>query len=163
MHRNKKTVVIVGGGTAGLTIANNLQDYFNVIVVEKSKYRRYPFWFRPPLFIGILLRAAKSKYIIKRDFKVSSGRVIPFFEPNVLGGASVINGCVHMLGNRLRWTKILEPFNFNYDDLMDSFHRNYSFNPKAKNKISLSLSYQNLIDEAFLKTLIFFKIKSFIR
>ena len=32
---SKKNVVIVGGGTAGLVIANNLQSKFNVTVIEK--------------------------------------------------------------------------------------------------------------------------------
>lgn len=40
MIKNKKTVVIMGGGTAGLTIANNIQEYFNVIIIEKSKYKK---------------------------------------------------------------------------------------------------------------------------
>ena len=39
---NNKKVVIIGGGTAGLIIANQLQEYFNVVVVEKSKYLKYP-------------------------------------------------------------------------------------------------------------------------
>ena len=34
----KKKVVVVGGGTAGLTIANNLKDHFDVVVIEKSEY-----------------------------------------------------------------------------------------------------------------------------
>ena len=31
----KKKVIIIGGGTAGITIANNLQENFDVIVIEK--------------------------------------------------------------------------------------------------------------------------------
>ena len=159
MKRYKKTVVIIGGGTAGLTIANNLQDYFNVVVIEKSKYKRYPLWYKPPLFIGILLRKVKSKYIYKRDFKLSNGRSIPFFESNVLGGTSVINGCVHMLGNKSQWIKILKPFKFNYHDLIDSYNKIYSFNPKVKNKINLALACQNIIDKAFVKALNLYNIQ----
>ncbi len=153
MKKYKKTVVIIGGGTAGLTIANNLQDYFNVIVIEKSKYKRYPLWYKPPLFIGILLRKIKSKYISKRNFKLSNGRNIPFFESNVFGGTSVINGCVHMLGNKSQWTKILKHFKFNYHDLIDSYNKLYSLNSKVRNKISLAFACQNIIDKAFIKTL----------
>jgi len=153
MKRHKETVVIIGGGTAGLTIANNLQSYFNVVVIEKSKYRSYPLWYRPPLFIGILLRKVKSKYISKRNLKLSNGRCIPFFEPNVFGGTSVINGCVHMLGNKAQWIKILKYYKLNYHDLIDSYNKLYSLNPKVKNKINLALACQNAIDKAFVKTL----------
>ena len=61
----KKNIVIVGGGTAGLIIANNLQNYFNVIVIEKSKYYRYAFIFKIPMLIGILFRDKSQKYIKK--------------------------------------------------------------------------------------------------
>ena len=153
MKKHKKTVVIVGGGTAGLIIANNLQDYFKVIVIERSKYKRYPLWYRPPLFIGILLRKIKSKYISKRNFKSSNGRDIPFFESNVFGGTSVINGCVHILGNKSQWSEILKHFNFNYHDLIDSYNEIYSLNPKARNKINLAFASQNIIDKSFIQTL----------
>ena len=59
----KKKVIVVGGGTAGLTIANNLKDHFDVVVIEKSQYKKYPNWFRPPLLIGLLFRSKKHKYI----------------------------------------------------------------------------------------------------
>lgn len=37
----KKNVVVVGAGTAGLVIANNLQASFNVTILEKSKHKNY--------------------------------------------------------------------------------------------------------------------------
>ena len=43
---NKKTALIIGGGTAGLVIARKLQEDLNVIVIEKSKYEKYPVWYR---------------------------------------------------------------------------------------------------------------------
>lgn len=149
----KKKVIIIGGGTAGLTIANNLQNYFDVVVIEKSQYKKYPQIYKPPLMIGLLFRNKKFRYISKRDLLMPDGRYIPFFESNVLGGASVINGCVHMLGSKNSWNKILKKFDSNYEDLINSYKKIYSKNPKNKTKITLSLSYQNLIDNAFIKTL----------
>ena len=154
----KKKVVVVGGGTAGLMIANNLKDYFEVIVIEKSEYQGYPNWYRVPLMIGLLFRRKKLKYMSKRDFLMPDGRHIPFFESNVLGGASVINGCVHMVGNKTSWMAILKKFDTNYENLIDSYKNIYSVNLKNKSKITLSSSYQNIIDRAFIKTLNLFGI-----
>ncbi len=145
--------MIIGGGTAGLIIANSIQNYFNVVVIEKSKYKKYPIWYRIPLFIGILLRKKNTKYISKRDFILPSGRRIPFFESNILGGASVINGCVHMFGSKTQWKSILQYFNANYDDLTESYKKLYSLNPKSKNKINLTFAHQNIIDKAFVRVL----------
>tara|TARA_B110000008_G_scaffold272538_1_gene305439 strand:- start:1155 stop:2654 length:1500 start_codon:yes stop_codon:yes gene_type:complete len=150
---NKKKVVIVGGGTAGLIIANNLQDFFDVTVVEKSKFKKYPKRFLPPLMIGLLFRGKNLKYMTKRNFLMPDMRKIPFFESNVLGGASVINGCVHMIGSKNVWSKILKKFDKNFEDLIVSYNKIYSTNPKNKSKISLSTSYQSIIDRAFIKTL----------
>ena len=150
---NKKKVVVVGGGTAGLLIANNLKDHFDVTIVEKSQYQKYPNWFKPPLMIGLLFRSKKLKYMSKRDIVMPDGRHIPFFESNVLGGASVINGCVHMVGDKISWSSILEKFGSNYEELIDSYKKIYSLNSKNKNKISLASSYQSFIDKSFIKTL----------
>ena len=155
---NKKKVVIIGGGTAGLIIANNLQNYFDVIVIEKSKYKKYPKRYMPPLMIGLLFRSKKLKYMAKRNFQLQDGRNIPFFESNVFGGASLINGCVHMLGSKKSWEAILGKFHSSYDDLINSYKVFFSINPKDKSKITLSSSYQNTIDKAFIKTLNLFGI-----
>ena len=149
MVKKKKKVVIVGGGTAGLVIANRIQEFFDVIVIEKSKYRKYPLWYKIPLFIGLLLKRNESKYITKRNFVLTDGRHIPFFESNLLGGASVINGCVHMLGNKLEWSTILKKFNANYDDLTKSYKDLYSFDLKIKNKISLKFCIHLALYKSF--------------
>lgn len=153
MNNNRKKVLIIGAGTAGLTIANNLQDYFDVVVVEKSQFIKYPERYRSPLLIGLLFRKKILKYLSKRDIALSDGRVIPFFEPNVFGGASMINGCVHMLGSRTGWSSILKFFDSNYDELTSSYKKLYSLNSKIKNKITITASFQNIIDNAFIKTL----------
>ena len=104
---DKKKVVIIGGGTAGLTIASHLQKYFDVIVIEKSKHKKYPIIFKIPLMIGLLFRNRKTKYLSYREFEMPNGRKIPYFESNLLGGSSIINGCVHTLGNKSHWKSIL--------------------------------------------------------
>jgi choline dehydrogenase-like flavoprotein len=149
----KKKVVIIGGGTAGLTIANSIQRYFHVTVLEKSNYSSYPIWYKVPLLIGILLRKKISNYISVRNIHLSNGRVVPFFESNVLGGASVINGCVHMLGNKKNWNSILKKFNCDYNDIIDSYKKIYTADPKAKNKINLKYASQNIIDKGFIEAL----------
>lgn len=153
MVNNKKKVLIVGGGTSGLIIANRIQEYFDVTVIEKSKFKKYPIFFKIPLLIGLLLRRKKTKYISKRDFTLNDGRKLPFFESNLLGGASVINGCVHMLGSKTQWNTILNKFNSNYFDLIKSYEDLYSKDSKSKNKIILSNAYQNVIDKSFIKAL----------
>jgi len=49
---NRKKFLIIGGGTAGLVIANKLQSNFDVTVVEKSKHKKYPTWHEISLLIG---------------------------------------------------------------------------------------------------------------
>jgi len=136
-----------------LTIANNLQNFFDVEVIEKSKFKKYPLIYKVPLLIGLLFRNNKTKYISKRNLVLSNGRHIPFFESNLLGGASTINGCVHMLGSKLQWESILKKFNINYSELLESYDKLYSKNQKNSKKINLMPSSQNIIDELFLKTL----------
>jgi choline dehydrogenase-like flavoprotein len=149
----KKKVSIIGGGTAGLIIANRLQGYFDVTVIEKSKYKNYPLFYKVPALIFFLFRSKKLKYIKARNFKLSNGRTIPYWESNTYGGASVINGCVHVLGSRRLWESILQKFNVTFDDLLESYKFIYSENPKANYKINLGLSHQNIIDESFIKAL----------
>ena len=59
----KKKVLIIGGGTAGVTIANRLQEHFDVTVIEKSKYKNYPIIYKIPTLIVLLFRSKKLKYI----------------------------------------------------------------------------------------------------
>ena len=136
-----------------MVIARKLQEDFNVIVVEKSKYEKCPIWYRIPLLIGLLFNNKKTQYISKRDHVLPSGRKIPFFESNLLGGTSVMNGCVHVLGSKVILSSILKKFNSNYKDFLKSFEYLYSLNLKERYKISLSKACQNEIDEAFIESL----------
>lgn len=153
MEVKKQNVIIVGAGTAGLTIASNLQDYFNVTVVEKSKYKSYPLIYGVPLMIGIVIRSKRLNHVTKREIKLSNGRRIPFYEPNLLGGASVMNGCVHVFGFKSKWKNILKKFSLSLDDLEESNKKIFSFDKKEKNKITLNYAPQGCIDNAFIDTL----------
>jgi len=153
MQKSKKKIIIIGGGTAGLTIANRLQKYFDVTIIEKSKYKKYPFIYGIPLLIGFLFRKKKPKEVSVKTLTLADGREIPFFESNLWGGASVMNGCVHVFGFKSKWKSILEKFGLSNDDLFESNEELYSFDKKEKNKITLSLAYQNIIDKAFVETL----------
>jgi len=155
---DKKKVIIIGGGTAGLTIANHLQEYFQVIVIEKSKYKKYPIIYKIPLMIGLVFRNTRTRYLSYREFVLPDGRHTPYYDSNVLGGASSINGCVHMLGNKSHWISILKKFDSNYEDLLNSFDKLFSLNRNTKNKISVIPAYQNIIDNAFIETLNKFNI-----
>lgn len=149
----KKTVVIVGSGTAGLVIAKNLFSHFNVILLEKSKYKAYPTLFKIPMFIGFLFRSKTQKYIKKREIKLNSGRKIPFYESKVFGGASVINGCVHTIGMRSIWETILARFSSEYENLEDGYKNLYSKNGITESKINITEAEQTLVDKAFIQTL----------
>jgi len=153
MHEARKKVVIVGAGTAGLVIANNLKEYFDVVVVEKSKHKKYPLLFRIPMLIGLLFRNRNTKYISNRDILLSSGRKIPFFESNLMGGASIINGCVHVVGSKLGWRAILKRFDATYEDLMKSYGKIYASGRGVEGKINLISPPQNIIDLSFIDTL----------
>ncbi|TGL45826.1 GMC oxidoreductase [Leptospira perdikensis] len=152
MNQRKK-VIIIGGGTAGITIANYLQDYFQVSVIEKSKNNKYPLIFKVPLLIGILFRRKKTKYINKTEFLLKNGRTIPFYESNLLGGASVMNGAVHVFGFKSKWKLILDKFKFSIEDLNESNDKIYSFDRNEKNKITLANAKLNEVDNAFIETL----------
>jgi choline dehydrogenase-like flavoprotein len=150
---DKKKVIIIGGGTAGLTVAKHLQEYFDVIVIEKSKYKKYPIIYKIPLMIGLVFRNSKTKYISYRKFVLPDGRHTPYYDSNLLGGSSIINGCVHMLGNKSRWKSILKYFNASYEDLLESYGKIFSLNRNLENRINLTSAHQNIIDMAFIETL----------
>lgn len=154
----RKRVIIVGGGTAGLTIVNRLQEICDVTVIEKSKYRKYPFYYGIPLLIGILFRKKTGSYVTRREFKLPDGRRLPFFQSNLWGGASVMNGCVHVFGFKSKWQKVLKRFNLDLTDLVGSYSELFSTDPKEKGKITIRLAHQNVVDRAFLDALASFGI-----
>lgn len=151
---SKRKVVIVGGGTAGLLIAENLKHGFDVVVLEKSKIKKTPFLNRIPLLIGPLYRKKELKFIRKMEIVGQKGREIPFFESCVLGGASVINGCVHALGSRSRWNAELKRFSLGFNEVTNAYDKVYTKSIfSLRKKIKLRFAPHNALDKTFFQSL----------
>lgn len=147
---SKKKVVVIGGGTAGLLIAEILKHKFDVVVLEKSEIRETPIWNRIPLLIGPIYRRKELKYIRKIEIDVQNKRSIPFFESCVLGGASVINGCVHALGSRYHWNSELKRFSLGFTEVSQAYQNLYTASIyRITKKIKLRPASHNALDRAF--------------
>ena len=145
-HKRKK-VIIVGGGTAGSVIAHKLSPYCDVHVFEKSKYRTIPLAYQVPLGIGMLFSSPADYYSV-RQVETNFGRSVPFFESNALGGASVINGCVHVLGNTTSWKKLLSKFCLTYEQLEVSYKEIFSISSSDR-KLNLRSAVHTELDHLF--------------
>jgi choline dehydrogenase len=147
----KKNIIIVGGGTAGSVIAAKLSKNHAVTVFEKSEKKRIPFLFRIPLLIGMLYKES-NPYIksIKISFNVK--RTVPFFVSNVLGGSSVMNGCVHVFGISKKWENLLNKFGLEWGNLNESYKNIYT-KVGERNKIALNSGRKSKLDNLFFKAL----------
>lgn len=150
----KKRVVIVGGGTAGLIIGENLKHEFDVTVLEKNILKKTPLFNRIPLLIGPLFREKLGKYITQINIVAGNDRNIPFFESCVLGGASVINGCVHALGSKYLWNIELKKFALDFDHVNGVYSKIFSTSSHEFNKkIKIRPSAHNELDQCFFQSL----------
>jgi hypothetical protein len=148
---DKKKVLIVGAGTAGAVILKSLDRHFDVSVLEQSSYKRIPLYFRIPLSIGLLF-SRENSYVKKYNFHAESGRLIPFFQSNSLGGASVINGSVHAIGSLKIWKKIFKNFNFDFEDFF-TFYNSAFTKSNEKFKIRLKAQSPDEVDENFYQSI----------
>jgi len=153
---SKKKVLIVGGGTAGTVILNDLQEYFDVAVFEQNQYRRVPFYYRIPLSIGLLF-SKQNNYVKKFNFYSLDKRSIPFFQSNCLGGASVINGSVHVIGSLNIWAKYFKKFSLNFDNFFELYNSVFSKTNK-KSRIRLNAQSPDELDEAFYKSMVTYSV-----
>lgn len=147
----RKKIIIVGGGTAGSVIAKNLSSDFSVCIFEKSKYKNFPVLNNIPLLIGLLYKTS-NKFIEKINLEFNPQRKVPFFVSNVLGGASVMNGCVHVMGSKNRWGKLLKRFDFSEQEFQDSY-QNLFTKFSEKKKISIKSARKSDLDTVFFKAL----------
>jgi choline dehydrogenase-like flavoprotein len=148
---NRKKIIIIGGGTAGSIICKRLSSVFNVTVLEQSENKNFPYFCNVPLLIGLLYKQS-NQFIKKIDLDFDIGRKVPFFVSNVLGGASVMNGCVHVVGSRVKWDRLLSRFKLTRQDLDNSYDRLFT-KSREKNKISIRPAQKNNLDKAFFKAL----------
>lgn len=148
---SKKKALIVGGGTAGIVILNDLRSHFDISILEQSQYRRIPFYYRLPLSVGLLF-SGRNKYVKKFNFYYLDERPIPFFQSNCLGGASVMNGSVHVVGSIKTWGKLFARFSLNLVNLFDFYDSVFSKN-NEKSKIRLKEQCPDELDEAFYKSM----------
>lgn len=71
---------------------------------------------------------------------------------NVLGGASVINGCVHVIGLDYKWRSLLQKFNMSYESYKKSCVDLYTRRLERK-KLALRAARQSTLDHAFTNAL----------
>ena len=146
-----KKIIVIGGGTAGSIICKNLSSDFNVSLFEQSKNKNFPYLNRIPLLIGLLYKTSNT-FIKKIDLEFNFGRKVPFFVSNVLGGASVMNGCVHVVGSKIKWDKLLRRFGLTSQEFEDSYKKLFS-RASEKNKISIKQAKKSKLDKAFFAAL----------
>ena len=146
-----KKVIIVGAGTAGAILAKRLAPHFDVTVFDKCLHEKMPIFYRVPLTIGLLFNR-ETIYVQKSSLPLGPKRKVPFFYSNLLGGASVINGCVHVMGSTAIWKKTLFRFGLALDDLRKSYQALFT-KEKANGKISLTEAKKGRLDDAFFAAL----------
>jgi len=103
--------------------------------------------------IGVLFRKSESAFIGRRFVPAPGNRNIPFFESNVLGGASVVNGCVHAVGDRELWRDFLGRFKIEFKDILEGFRDLYTLDVSAPGKIPLKLAPRTKLDLHISKSL----------
>ena len=140
-------ILLVGGGTAGANVAKNLSRDFDVTIFEKGKNKLIPLFYRIPLMVGLLFQRSKG-FVDKINIKFNSDRNVPFYQSNFIGGASVINGCVHVMGNQARWKGMLDRFGLSLNDLRKSYEKIFS-KKSAYRKIKLTAAKEGFLERCF--------------
>jgi choline dehydrogenase-like flavoprotein len=151
MINNQKKIIIVGGGTAGAIVAKNLSSYFDVTVIDKSRNVQMPLLYQVPLMIGLLFNR-HTNHIKKSTIRFNNYRHTPFFHPNLIGGTSIINGCVHVMGSSTFWRRTLKHFGLAIDDLQKSYQSIFSKTKEAE-KIHLTEAKKSWVEDAFFDAL----------
>jgi choline dehydrogenase-like flavoprotein len=147
IDNNRKSIIVVGGGTSGSIIAKNLSDKFPVTVFDRGQNLNIPLIYRIPLLIGLLF-IKENKYTRRIYIRLHKNRHVPFFLPNILGGTSVINGCVHVLGSRTLWSKLFTRFGISPVDF-DASYNDLFTKRSVRHKIQIVEAVTSYIDNLF--------------
>ena len=142
----RKSIIVVGAGTAGCVIAKHMSGSHDVTIIERSS-SEVPLVNRIPLLIG-LLYGSRNDFIHKLFLPAPCARVVPYFSPNVLGGASSINGAVHVLGNFRLWEQILSRFELTLENLKWSYSQLFT-RVFQKDKIQICSGQPSYLDRLF--------------
>lgn len=147
----KEKILIIGGGTAGLVAGRRLSNNYDVEIFEKSRHKSLPIFNRIPLMIGLLFKRS-NRYIKTINFVAPKNRTVPYFLSQVLGGSSVMNGCVHVFGDKKKWNRLLEKFSINTEELESSYREIYSKGVKGSG-ISIVKAPASNLDKGFIGAL----------
>ena len=147
----KNKVIVVGAGTAGSVIAKRFSDYYHVTVFDKSENKSMPLLNSIPLLVGLLYKK-RNKFISSLQLNFNNLRTVPFFVSNVLGGCSVMNGCVHVVGIDSKWDELLKRFGLNKKNLKESYEALYSKSDE-NNKINIKQARESKLDKIFFESL----------
>ncbi|KAF2135275.1 GMC oxidoreductase [Aplosporella prunicola CBS 121167] len=135
--------VIVGGGTAGLTVASRLAEYgkFSVAVVEAGGFAEIEngnlsqIPAMAPRFASDSIediQAAVDWGIITEPEPTLNNRRLHYTQGKCLGGSSVRNYLVYQRstkGSFQRWADVVGDQSFTFDDILPYFKRSVTFTP----------------------------------
>lgn len=131
--------VIVGSGAGAAGVLSQIPPNVSVDVIDMASQSRPPMW---GLWQLTSMKLFSEPTVVKYvpDYELA-GREIPFFESQLRGGATSINGCVASIGNVAAWNKFLqERTNLgSYDDsltrILEEITHNYPLKPLSNRKI----------------------------
>ena len=148
MVANPKTkIVVIGGGTGGISVASRLADTCDVTIIEKSFTSSPNLFSRIPLAIGLAFQDPRQTYISCNTLEASAERSIPLFTSRLLGGASVINGCVHTIGGYDLWLPTLRAHNISDSEFTTAVQQAYG--EGQADSLRLRQARRSQVDECF--------------
>ncbi len=98
-------VAVIGSGAGAMGLISQAPNHFAIDVYDKASNTSGPLAASLPL--TSMLMFGDEEFVIPSTNYSSFGRSIPFFESNILGGATSINGGVAAFGDKELWDGFL--------------------------------------------------------
>ncbi|GAB7361773.1 hypothetical protein MBLNU230_g1817t1 [Neophaeotheca triangularis] len=141
---NSYDYIVVGGGPAGLTIANRLTENpdINVLLLEAGEQDRSEHAVAIPGLIGVDMEASYGWNFTTVPQKHLDGVARRFPQGRALGGGTIINGMLWNRGGRGDfddWVKLGNP-GWGWDDMLPYFKKSERFTPVRSSKIAQKYS-----------------------